>query len=469
MSISEGSEICHFAPSLEGTMKDHSHPGWATALMRYDAAKYVEMLVQMGKTKSGAAEIASKKPLSDHKGGEKRHSFSSLIRWYDLYKAGGIDALFDRPHPSRGLTMDPGLLKFLIDEKHKDPEASIPEVIARARENDIVGKNERIDRTTVYRAARRLNLPLLRRIRSEATNMRPFAFEHRMMMILCDGKVFRAGPHGLKRIALFFIDDATRYILDVFVGTSETTIFFLSSLLSIISNFGVMSRLFLDRGPGFRSGDTKKVVANMDIHLILSTADYPEGRAKIERFNGTVTQDVLRGLNKPEIDASCESLEIRLRHYCRERYNVRPHSGINNQHPEDTFSNDSRPLSFPYDEDELRRLFYVTTTPKVRRDNVLSCGGTIYEVPLGYTGRRVTTYRDVLSGKVYILHNGEFIELHPPDLAANARERRQKLSQTHTVEPVTTAAELHFNREYDPIVEPDGGFPDISSKQTEEK
>jgi len=449
-------------------MKDLSNPGWKRALVRYDVSTHVDMLVETGESLAGAVQKASLRSFDDHDGGQVQHSRSSIYRWYGLFKSGGIDALFDKPRPSPGPIFSPALLAYLKEEKVRDPEASIPEVIERAREKDIIGENERVDRTTVYRAARHFNLPLLRRRRNEATNMRPFAFEHRMMMVLCDGKVFRAGPGGLKRIALFFIDDATRYILDVFVGTSESALFFLSSLLSIILNFGVMSRLYLDRGPGFKANDTRKVVANIDIPLILATADYPEGRAKIERFNETVTQDVMRGLNKPEIDPSCEALELRLRHYCRKRYNLRSHNGLNHRPPEDAFSNDSRPLSFPFNEEELRRMFYITTTPKVRRDNVVSCGGRIYEVPLGYTGRRITAYRDVLSGKIFMLHGGGFIELQPPDLGANARERRAKLPSVTTAEPVTTAAEMHFNRDFVPIVTSDGGFSNIST-QTEEE
>jgi putative transposase len=454
-------------------MKDMSDPGWKRALMRYDVVMYVDMLVQMGSSLSSAIKKASQKRFKshDHDGEERRHSESSIYRWYSLFKKSGIDALFDRPHLLRGSSLSPDFLSFLKEEKTQDPEASIPEVIERARQKNVISESAGIDRTTVYRAARHLNLPIMRRRRCEATNMRPFAFEHRMMMVLCDGKVFRAGPRGLKRTALFFIDDATRYILDVFVGTSESTLFFLRSLLTIILNFGVMSRLYLDRGPGFKSHDTKKVLANIGIPLILATADYPEGRAKIERFNGTVTQDVLRGLNKPEIDPSCEALELRLRHYCRKRYNTHPHSGISNRSPEKFFLNDDRPLSFPHSEEELRRMFFVTTTPKVRRDNVVCDGGRIYEVPLGYTGCRVTIYRDVLLEKIFMLHNGEFMELQPPDLGANAREKRAKLQKNNDVGscgPVTTAAEMHFNKEFTTIVSDDGGFSNTSTQQMEE-
>ena len=43
----------------------------------------------------------------------------------------------------------------------------------------------------------------------------------RMLMVLADGKHFRAGTARLKRVALVFLDDASRYGLDVVVGEAR--------------------------------------------------------------------------------------------------------------------------------------------------------------------------------------------------------------------------------------------------------
>jgi hypothetical protein len=39
---------------------------------------------------------------------------------------------------------------------------------------------------------------------------RRFVYPHRMQMVLCDGKHFRAGAARLRSMAYFFLDDATR-------------------------------------------------------------------------------------------------------------------------------------------------------------------------------------------------------------------------------------------------------------------
>jgi putative transposase len=446
---------------------NQDQPGWSRALVRFTAVSHVEAYVLGGQTL--AAAISRVCQLESSGCGDvqsKRFGRSSVYNWYRAYKVGGMDALFDEPRERRGSSLPLPFLNYLCSEKQKDPEASIPEVISRAREKSIITMKEPIDRTTVFRAARALDLPMLRRKKAEATTMRPFAYEHRMMMVLCDGKHFRAGTQGLKRVALFFIDDATRYVLDAFVGFSEDTDFFLSSIFRVIQNFGYMGALYLDHGPGFIANDSKNIMAQLKIPFIHGQAGYPEGRGKVERFNGTVTQDVLRGLNKPGIDPSRSALELRLRHYIRERYNIRHHSNVDAA-PAALFENDSKPLHFPVSEEDLRRSFILSEPRKVRQDNVIHWYGLLYETPIGYAGRTVTIYRNVISHKIWLLHNGEATVLLPPDLSMNARGTRAKesLRQHPPREPIVTAAEMHFNRDFSPIIDVDGGFSNNTDTQ----
>ena len=112
----------------------------------------------------------------------------------------------------------------------------------------MVAEDEAIDRTSVWRACRRLGLPLTRRRKLSQTDMRRFAYLYRMLMVLADGKHFRAGVRRLRRVALFLLDDATRFGLEVVVGTNEDTVLFLSGLHAAITRYGLMSALFLDNG-----------------------------------------------------------------------------------------------------------------------------------------------------------------------------------------------------------------------------
>jgi hypothetical protein len=94
--------------------------------------------------------------------------------------------------------------------------------------------------------------PLRRVPAKQEADMRRFAYPHRMMMVLADGKYLRAGTKRAKCVAVFFLDDPSRFGLAVVVGTAESAELFLRDLHRVLRCFGVMDLLFLDRGPGFK-------------------------------------------------------------------------------------------------------------------------------------------------------------------------------------------------------------------------
>jgi len=105
-----------------------------------------------------------------------------------------------------------------------------------------------IDRTTVWLRLRRRGLVTARARHPKTRDCRRFAYAHRMDRVLCDSKHFRAGPKRLRRVALVFLDDATRFGLEVVVGTAETTALFLRGLYRCVPGYGRMSSLYVDNG-----------------------------------------------------------------------------------------------------------------------------------------------------------------------------------------------------------------------------
>jgi hypothetical protein len=185
------------------------------------------------------------------------------------------------PVPVISRALPDTLLDFLAAEKAEERYALVPELIRRALQLGVIGPHQRIDRTSVWRACVCLGLPLRRVPAKQEADRRRFAYPHRMMMMLADGKHFRAGVGRKRRVAVFFLDDATRFGLGVVVGTDETAELFLRGLHTVLRRFGFMDVLFLDRGPGFRADDTAAACHRLDIHLVLGTAGYPEGHGKM--------------------------------------------------------------------------------------------------------------------------------------------------------------------------------------------
>lgn len=439
------------------------------ALFRYLIAAEAEARMLAGEER---ADVVRALAARDHRcfdGSIRRVSERSIYRWILAHALEGAAGLERKPRvvaASAVLTKE--FVAFLVGQKQHDEEASIPEVIRRARQSGILKPDEKVSRSTVYRACKRLGLPVARRKRAKDRDSRRFAYPHRMDMVLCDGKYFRAGAKRAKRVVLFFLDDATRYVLHAVVGTTETKELFLRGVYELIVKHGYFGAFYLDRGPGFIAEDTAAVFAQLQRPILHGESGYKEGRGKIERFNRTAKADVLRGLDgRADIDVAPGALELRLRHYTEVDYAHRPHESLDGATPWQRFSGDPKPLRFPEDEQALRRKFEVWVERRVANDHVVQLDSIRYEVPRGYAGRRVVLRRRVLEGSVGFLHEGRLIDLHPVDLASNARAPRSRPDDQQRSDqvPPVTAAELSFQRDFGAVVDDDGGFdaPDTVS------
>jgi len=434
------------------------------ALFRYQVISAVQARVLAGIGLSQAVRDVIALPHPDARGQLRKVSERSLYRWLDAYEREGIEGLEPelRTRIADSAVLPGELLDFLRTEKQADPEASVSELIRRARLRGILAEDEPVSRVSVWRACSRMGLPLQRVRRPVDQDMHAWAYPHRMLMVLADGKHFRVGVHRLRRVALHFIDDATRYGLAAAVDTSENTELFLRGLHQTISRGGLMSALYLDRGPGFISDDTQQVVARLGIKLIHGTAAYPQGHGKVERFHWTVYQQHLRGLDRnPEVDPTPSALQLRLSHWLYEVYNHNPHESLDQQSPYECWHSDPRQLNFPRDRQWLDAQFLLTMERRVSDDNLIAYQGIDYELPRGYAGRRIDITRHLLDGALSIMHQGRRIFLHPVDTTANAYARRARKASAPPAEPARppqTAAALAFQADFQPLVDDEGNY-----------
>jgi transposase InsO family protein len=440
-------------------------PASPEALFRYAVISQVRARVIAGEKLARAVQAVAGILHPTPNGTPQLVGKRSIYRWLAAFRDEGFAGLEDAPRPpcDGSHVLDARLLAFMTAQKKADPRASIPEILRRARTLGVIGPDEEVDRGTAWRAARRLGLETKRRKKLRDRDSRRWMYPHRMQMLLCDGKHFRAGATRARRVALFFLDDATRRGLHVVVGTAESTAFFLRGLYETVRLHGLMDAAYLDRGPGFASCDTGEVVACLGAAWILGEAGYPPGRGAIERFNRTAEEALLRHLDgRPDVDPACGALELRLRHWLHEVYDVTPHEGLDGESPRARWEKDSRPLRFSESDADLRARFVVHATRRVSADHVVPFEGVDYEVPRGHAGEQVTLHHQLLSGTVAMLHEGRLVELAPVDLAANAtagRARPGKADDEPEPHLPPSAADLAFERDYRPVVGPDGGFP----------
>jgi len=441
-------------------MTDQHHPS-SEALFRFFVVSKVVARIRGGESRAGAIRAVAADSHTFLDGSLRRTSERSIYRWLAAHDEHGMPGLEPKQRRSESTALSDELIEFLIDEHRGDRSASIPELIRRAQEHGIVKPGELVHRSTVYRTCKRLGLSVARRKKAKHRDSRRFAYPHRMDMVLCDGKHFRAGERRHKRVALFFLDDATRYVLHATVGTSETQELFQRGVYECVAKHGFMDAFYVDHGPGFIAEDTLAVFANFEIPLLHGEAGYKEGRGKIERFNRTAKADVLRGLDgRPDVDPECGALELRLLHYTEQVYAHRPHESLGGDTPWQRFHHDSKPLRFPDDRAALRSKFEIWIKRRVSNDHVVSVGSIHYEVPKGHAGRIVLLRRRLLDGTIGFSHHGRVIDLHPVDLSTNARAPRARHAEDDRPEPMPrkSAAELMFERDFGPVVGDDGSL-----------
>jgi putative transposase len=442
------------------------------ALFRWQLVSQVLVGIDVGETQRKMVREVARGHHLALTGKFRRVSPRTLQRWVRLYQRDGLGGLepAGRSSSQASAVLSEELVTFATTQKEKDPAASIPEILVRARQKGVISEEEAVSRSTLYRTLQRRGVNVRRRKRARDRDSRRFSYGHRMQLVLSDGKHFKVGPRGLKRVAMFFLDDATRYVLHVVVGTSESSELFLRGLFETICHHGLMDAVYLDKGPAFVSHDTIAVLAKIGVCHLQGEVRYPEGHGKIERFHRTVKADLLRHLaGRLEVDPNCHALELRLRHYVREVYNLRGHSSLQEESPATRFGGDSRELRLPENLESFRDCFRLYEQRRVTNDHVVHVAKVKYEMPRGHAGERVTLQRHLLDKTVHFVHQGRSLELRPVDLTHNARSKRGKSpADEEPVHPLpSSAAELAFQRAYRPVVDVGGGFtdPDVNDEK----
>ena len=445
-------------------MKKSDFQTQAEALFRYQVISQVLSKKAAGHVLSKVVKIVADTQHICPDGKEQKVKKRSIYRWLKAFREQGFEGLLTKPRRQieDSTVLSRSLLDFFIEQKTTDPLVSIPELINRGKILGHIQPEDVVNRVTVWRALNRTGVDTSHRKSEKRRDCRRFVYPHRMDMVLCDGKHFRAGINRLKRVALFFIDDCTRMILHVVVGTSETTRLFLRGLYETIQKYGFMSAIYVDRGSGFRSHDAINVLAKLGILFIHGSKGYPQARGKIERFNRTASGQCIRFFNgNPEVDADCRSLEQRLRYYVDNQYANTPHESLGGRRPLHCFQSDIRSLRFAESIDHLRQAFILHITRRVSFDNVVGFDGIKYESPTGYAGARITLHRNVLDDSIRIVHHGRLVRLLPVDLHSNARDKRATgHCDDDEIKPLLpkSCSQIAYERDFAPVVDPDGGF-----------
>ena len=130
------------------------------ALFRYQWVAQIDACVLAGEELSEVIESVLRHPRPDPRGRTRRPSKRSLYRWYAAFREAGIAGLepVRRPLLAGSQVLEPEFLNLLRERKTADPELSVPDLIKIARTVGVLGSQEKVSRTTVWRACRRHGL-----------------------------------------------------------------------------------------------------------------------------------------------------------------------------------------------------------------------------------------------------------------------------------------------------------------------
>jgi len=244
----------------------------------------------------------------------------------------------------------------------------------------------------------------------------------------------------------------------LFTGESNL---FLKGLYTLIQRYGLPCALFTDHGSAFVNDTVERVLAQLKIPLINGAVGHPEGRGKIERFNRSANERILRTYRgNPAIDIDCHSLSLRLEHDLTHVYNNLPHDSLEDDTPSHRWESSTRDL-VPISEEALANAFTIPFRRRVSKDNIVQVEGMLLELPKGYAQSNVTLFRRPLEDDaIYLAHQGKLIRLHhvQPQLNATIPRAPRPKAETRPSKPVQAASTLAFDADLAPIVDAHGGF-----------
>jgi transposase InsO family protein len=354
----------------------------------------------------------------------RTYSIPTLERWLYAYKKGGLEALAPRARTDRGRgrDLDPVVRDLLCDIRRECPDVSVTLIVRTLRVEGRIGPE--VTACTVRRMYAEKGLRRVAaadgkgekaRLRWQAE--RPGALWHGDVChgptLTLDGRRTPVRVHAL-------LDDASRFVVALRVASDEREETMLSLFAQALMAYGKPDALYLDNGATYRGVVLQLACGRLGTSLLHAKPYDASARGKMERFWRRMREEALDHIGHV---ASLGDVEARLHTWLGRFYQGSPHAGLLGRAPATVFSEADRVL---VSQDELRAALTVRTRRRVRRDSIVSVGGTEYEVPLGYlAGQVVTIATSFFDDKQPVIElDGKRIVLHPVDPVGNGSRRR---------------------------------------------
>ena len=314
---------------------------------------------------------------------------STLEKWIVDYKKSGyrIEGLYPQERSDKGKTRAlSSSLKLAIKElKKESPQLKGPALIHCLRHKKLIGADEQINFSTLYRYLRQERLTT---INEDAVDKRHFEAAHPNEIWQSD---VMHGPHvgvdgkSRKAYLIAIIDDHSRFIVHAEFYLAESRENFLDCLRQAILKRGLPQKLYIDNGSCFKALHLEQVTAQLGIGISHSRPYTPQGRGKIERWFRYV-RDNFVGVY--QLSKRTDKLDLLNHHFSEwvDDYNNREH-GTTKETPYQRYQAGLeciRPAPA-----HLLDYFRQIEFRRVKKDRTIQLMGTLFEAPVNLIDRQV--------------------------------------------------------------------------------
>jgi len=340
---------------------------------------------------------------------KKEISVSTLKRWRARYRSDGFEALKPRSRNDRGKprVMAEEVLEQACALRRENPKRSVVRIIEMLEMNEDVAAGT-LKRSTLSRHFRKRGLSR-RALRD--TEEGPYRrFEAKGPNVLWQSDV-KYGPYlpdpsgGSSRLRTYligFLDDFSRKVIHAEFYWHQDLVSLADCCKKALIRGGLPKSIYVDHGKIYVSKRFRASAAELDIYIITGKTYHPEGRGKIERLWGDLTNSFLSELNVTDT-MTLARLNDYLEAWIEQHHNLRVHSETQEK-PDQRFAENLIEPKFVGTK-ELNQAFLWRDTRKVQKTATISLEGNQYEVDPALIGKKITLYYDPVNLECIQVHH----------------------------------------------------------------
>lgn len=341
--------------------------------------------------------------------------------WLRKYRNEGLEGLKEKTRKDKGKykKITDALLESIEKVKEDIGFVSVSDLHRKLIMNKYI-KSDDISYETLRKYASENHL-LEDKVKKERKKFEKEFINELWMVDFKQGKSIKCGRRKCRTYLCAIIDDASRVLVGYEWGLNEDTTLFARALKKAILTYGIPKILYCDQGKVFLSNYIVQICGRLGISLAHAQPYSPESKAKIERFNGTISQ-MFYPLIKDFSALTIDELNRKFSEFVNHIYHTKVHTTLGTP-PLKKFQELLSEVTIHRIKDkQLEEFFLCSMKRKVRLDATVRINRVDYEAEMKYVGENVDIRFPIdKPDTFYLFENSQMIkQLKPVNLVENA-------------------------------------------------